>query len=478
MKSIKQVKQVTRFRVSIALFTLFAVAGCGSQSSPPASLSQNPSAPPGVSARIFVGNEDGTISVIDHGDNGNTVSQTIPVGIGATGDIVASEHNHVFVNVTAHNLVAALDPIGETVTHKKNIAVGTRPVHAFVDPTDRNKIWVMNDGNAASGNCAGTGSVTVIQNHGEGGDDDGSTGSAGEILDTICVGRGHHKAAFSSPSDSFPTAPRRVFVSNISDGSVTVIGNDPNDTATYLKVTGTVDLCDDAGQTKVSGPACDNDLTTSNAATPHGIDFSPLTGKIYNSNVRYGSVSVIDPNSNTIEGNPIDIGFANKAHVSPDGAFLIVKGTDTASDPNHVIGKLTVIRLSDHSVTSINLPDIHPDSFEFTPDGGKLYVVSATTGSDEQKANIKNSVVLAFDSSALPALPTPTEITVGVADGNHRSLAIHEHDGQAEIVIVPNPANDTVSIIDAVSDTVVDTVVVGDEPGAVLVFSFEGDLSH
>ncbi|MCG3114962.1 MAG: hypothetical protein LLH30_04705 [Candidatus Manganitrophus sp. SA1] len=474
-------RQVTRFRLLIALSTLFAVTGCGSQSSPPASLSESPSAPTGVTARIFVGNEDGTVSVIDHGDNGNTVSQTLPTGSGSIGDLVASEHNHIFVNATDNNLVAALDPIGETVTHKKNIAVGSRPVHAFVDPTDRNKIWVMNDGNATSGPCltaapdgGATSSVTVIQNHGEGGDDHGSTGSAGEVLATICVGRGHHKAAFSFPSDAVPTTPQKTFVSNISDGTVSVIDNNPA-SATYLQLLGTVDLCDPA---KKAG-GCDADLATSSSAVPHGIDFSPLTGKIYNANVGYGTVSVIDStdNTHTVE-TAIDISFANKAHVSPDGQFLIVKGTDTASDPNHVIGKLTVIRLSDHLVTSINLPDVHPDSFEFTPDGNKLYVVSATTGSDAQKANLKNGVVLAFDSSALPALPTPTEIAVGVADADHRALAIHEHDGEAEIVIVPNPANDTVSIIDVATDTVVDTILVGDEPGAVLVFSFEGDLSH
>lgn len=472
----KSINQVTWFKSLIALSTLFAVTGCGSQSSPPSSLSESPSAPPGVTARIFVGNEDGTVSVIDHGDSGNTVSQTLPVGIGATGDIVASEHNHVFVNATAHNLVAALDPIGETVTHKKNIAVGVRPVHTFVDPNDRNKIWVMNDGNATSGDCltAGPGntptsSVSVIENHGEGGDHDETTGSAGEVLATICVGVGHHKATFSFPSSAVPTTPRRVFVSNISDGSVSVIDNDPA-SGTYRQLIGTVDLCD---PTQVAGGTCP---AAPNGAVPHGIDFSPLMGKVYNANVGYGTVTVIDPASLTVQ--TVDIGFANKAHVNPNGDFLVVKGTDTTSDPDHVIGKLTIIRLSDLSVTTVNLPDVHPDSFEFTPDGNKLYVVSATTGSDAQKANLRNGVVLAFDSSALPALPTPTEIAVGVADADHRALAIHEHDGEAEIVIVPNPANDTVSIIDVATDTVVDTVVVGDEPGAVLVFSFEGDLSH
>lgn len=475
------IKQVTRLRSSAVFFVLFATAGCGSQSNPPASLSRSPNAPPGVEARIFVGNEEGTVSVIEHGHGGNKVSQTIPVGTGSTGDMVATEHNHVFVNVTDNNLVAVLDPIGGEVTFKNNVGAGTRPVHVYLDPLDRNKVWVLNDGDA-NGNdplhCGASGaSVTVIQNHGDGAEE-GNAGAGGAALATICVGRGHHKAAFTFPSENRPDIPKRVFVSNIKDGTVSVIGNDPTDTATYLKGVDTIDLCNSSGEAKKGMPPCDADLSTSNSASPHGIDYSPVSGMVYNSDVGYGMIAVINPTTNGVT-TPLDIGFANKAHVTPDGRFLIVKGTDTGSDPNHVIGKLTVIDVqTDTQASQIDLPDIHPDSFEFTPDGKKLYVVSATSGSDAQKANLKNNVVLAFDSSGLPILPSPKEITVGVADGGHRAITIHEEDGKAEHVIVPNPGDDTVSFIDAESDTAVATLAVGDEPGAVLVFPLEGDLSH
>ena len=477
----KSTRRVTRFKSWIALFALFAAAGCGSQSAPPSSLSKSPSAPPGVEARIFVGNEDGTVSVIEHGPGGNNVVQTIPVGTGSTGDMIATGHNHVFVNVTDNNLVAVLDPIGGQVTGKNDVGAGTRPVHAYLDPLDRNKIWVLNDGDA-NGNdplhCGVSGaSVTVIQNHGDGAEEE-NAGAGGAALATICVGRGHHKAAFSFPSEGRPDIPKRAFVSNIKDGTVSVIGNDPTDMATYLKVAGTIDLCNSSGEAKKGKPPCDADLGTSNSASPHGLDYSPVSGMVYNSDVGYGMVAVIDPTTNGVT-TTLDIGFANKAHVTPDGRFLIVKGTDTGSDPNHVIGKLTVIDVQTNTqVSQIDFPDIHPDSFEFTPDGKKLYVVSATSGSGAQKANLKNNVVLAFDSSGLPTLPSPKEITVGVADGGHRAITIHEEEGKAEHVIVPNPGEDTVSFIDVATDTVVDTVVVGDEPGAVLVFPLEGDLSH
>ena len=143
-----------------------------------------------------------------------------------------------------------------------------------------------------------------------------------------------------------------------------------------------------------------------------------------------------------------------------------------------MIGKLTVIRLSDLTFTQTNLTDIHPDSFEFTPDGKHLYVVSATSGSDAQKANARNNIVLLYDTSALPTLTFVKEIAVGVAEGSHRAITLYEKEGKAKLVVVPNPTDNTVSLIDAETQTVVDTIGVGSEPGAVLVFPLEGDLSH
>ncbi|MBI4715526.1 MAG: hypothetical protein HY760_06285 [Nitrospirae bacterium] len=464
-----------------SVLLVFILAGCAGQSDPPASGSHE--------ALIFVGNDgDGTVSVIEHGHDGDMVSETILVGSGAIGDLVATTEDHIFVNVTDNNAVAAIDPMVSGNPELRNfLPVGSRPVHGYRDP-EGTRVWVMNDGDATSGSCktAGPGgiatnSVTVIQNHEVDGGGGNGTGILGEVIATICVGRGHHKAAFSEPSADHPDTPHRVFVSNISDGTVSVIDNDPV-SADYLTVIATIDLCD---PDKQSG-GCDGDLATTNNASPHGIDFSPVSGKIYNANVGYGTVAVIDPETNTIETS-IDAGFVNKVHVSPGGAFVLVKGTDKTSDADHVIGKLTVIDTATDTVANqIDLIDIHPDSFEFSPDGIKLYVASASTGTDAQKANLKDDVLLAFDSSALPDLKHPEtgisgqakEITVGVADGGHRSLAIHEHEGMAEHVFVPNPADDTVSVVDAETDEVVDTVEVGDDPGSILVFPVEGGHSH
>ena len=304
------------------LFTLLTAGlwGCGDGQSNPPTLTAGPE------ARIFVGNKDGTVSVIEHGGGVNKVAQTIHVGTKSTAGMIATEHNHVFVSVTDNNLVAVLDPIGEMVTKKDDVGAGTRPLHLYLDPLDQNKVWALNDGESSSGNdplhCGTSGaSVTVIQNHGDGDDDD--SGAGGAALATICVGHGHHKAAFSFPSEAHPTIPKRVFVSNIKDGTLSVIGNDPTDTATYLKGIGTIDLCDSSGEAKTGKPSCDADLATSNGSLPHGIDYSPVSGLVYNSNIGYGMITVIDPKTNGVT-TTLDISFANKAHATPDGRFLVV----------------------------------------------------------------------------------------------------------------------------------------------------------
>ena len=237
--------------IAAALLTL---AGCVSQSGPPA-------ASPAPEARIFVGNTNGKVSVIEHGD-ANTLADPIDL-FSTDGDMVSSSKNHIFVNMGSANQTAALDPVGDATTFKKFIAVGQRPVHIYREAPDGSRIWVLSDGDSTTGvdtvtaacNTAQTASVTVIQNHGEGGDD---TESAGEVLATICVGKGHHKATFSYPTTDAPSVPLRAFVSNIKDGTISVIDNDPA-SADYLTVIGTIDLCNTAGEAAQGKPACDAD---------------------------------------------------------------------------------------------------------------------------------------------------------------------------------------------------------------------------
>lgn len=472
--------------VTKALAVLF-IAGCASEFNPPSDTTPgenlaaaSPSSKSGE-ALVFVSNKgDGSVSVIKHNHDENKVIETVGVGLNPA-DIVGTTHNHIFVNVTDNNIVAVIDPKDNHPSLQKNIAVGNRPIHSYRDP-EGTRVWVMNDGDSTNGNdtinCGSSGaSVTVIQNHDDGSgdnhDSDNNDTNPGEVIASICVGRGHHKAAFSYPSSNLHNTPHRVFISNIKDGTISVIDNDPT-SANYLKLIATIDLCDPA---KESG-GCDADINTRNNSAPHGIDFSPLSGKVYNSNTRYGTIAVIDPITNTIEKS-IDVGFVGKAHVSHDGRFLIVMGSDTKKDINHVIGKLTVIDVNDNTIANqIDLQDVYPDSFLFIPDSSKLYVASATQGSGNQLANLKNNIVLVFDTKILPNAVLIKEISVGVAKGGHRAIASHPEHEKVEHIFVPNPSDNTVSIIKVESDTVVETLAVGKDPSSITVFTFKDEDDH
>lgn len=474
MFSVKKIKQAS-LQSALISFSALAVLGCTGQSNPPAVLS---GATANVEARVFVGNANGKVSVIEHGPAGSRLAAPIDL-FSSDGDIISSTRNHIFVNMGSANQTAALDPVGTATAFKKFIAVGQRPVHIYREAPDGTRIWVLNDGDATTGidtitpacSAAQVASVTVIQNHGEGGDD---TVSAGDALATICVGKGHHKATFSYPTEANPSIPLRAFVSNIKDGTITVIDNDPA-SANYLKVIGTIDLCNTIGEAAQGKLACDADPATPNNAGPHGMVFSPVSGKVYNNNESYGTEDVIDPATLAVEAT-LPIGFAGAGYLTSDGRFVFVRGTDTA-DPNHVVGKLTVINVADNSFTTTDLPDIHLGDLAFTSDGTKLYIPSAATGSATQKTNEKSNLVVVFDVSALPALTKTKEITVG-ATAAGRTIGLHETNGKAEHLFATNRADGTVSVIDAETESVVDTLQVGGTPTSLLVFSMEGDLSH
>ncbi|MBI3805418.1 MAG: YncE family protein [Nitrospirae bacterium] len=464
--------------IVLSLFVLAALAGCSGQSGPPAGLSKT-GAPPGVEARIFVGNTNGKVSVIEQGSDGNPIAETIDL-FSSVGDMASSTRNHIFVNMGSTNQTAALDPVGATAVFKKFIAVGQRPVHIYRESPDGTRIWVLNDADPSTGidtvtsacNTAQAGSVSVIQNHDEGGDE---TGNAGEVLKTICIGKGHHKAAFSYPTSAAPTVPLRAFVSSIKEGTISVIDNDPA-SPTYLTVIGTIDLCDSAGEAAQGKPACDSNPATSNNAGPHGMFFSPVSGKLYNNNESYGTENVIDPATLAIEAT-VNIGPASATHITPDARFIVVRGTDTQSDPARITGNLAVINVADNSVTITNLPDVSPGDLAFTSDGAKLYVASAASGNTAQKASQKSNVVQVFDTTALPTLTLIKEIGIGSTTAG-RVIGLQEHDGTAEHLFATNRTDGTVSVIDAKTDTAINTVQVGGTPTSLLVFSMEGDLSH
>lgn len=406
----------------------------------------------------YAGTEEiGEVTVIHHdGESGKTTVKTLDVE--SQGGTITP----VFLNLTSDFQVALLDEATKKITLQKKFPAHARPDHMYRYP-DQAQLWLGNDGDKATGadpeNC-GTGgsSVTVIQND--------AAGAPQNIVRTLCVGRGHHVVAFTYPTPSAPKIPRRAFVSNLMSGDISVVGNDPEDAVTYLKVLATIDLQDATREKKV-------DAGFANGAAPHGMAYSELTGKVYNLNNGYGTVVVMDPLTNTIEDS-IYVGLSSNALLSPNGRFIICKGADRATQPEHVIGKLTVLDVVSKTVfETIDLPDIYPSVYRFSRDGSKLYLTTAATGKGAQRSNLKKDVLLVFDASALPALPLIKEIKVGVAECGRRPIGFVEQGGKFARIFISNPTDGTVSVLDGENERVLETIKLTDKPVPALHFYTE-----
>lgn len=411
----------------------------------------------------YAGSEEiGAVVVLTHdGNSGKTAVKTLDVETQGP-----AAPRHVFLNATLDHQVALLDPVSKKVHTQKKFPANARPDHMYRYP-GRAQLWLGNDGDQATGadpeNCAtGGSSVTVIQNDTRA----GHRSVPQQVLQTLCVGRGHHVVAFSYPTRTAPDTPYRAFVSNLMSGDISVVGNDPEDAATYLKVIATIDLRDAAREKKA-------DPGFANGAAPHGMAYSELTGKVYNLNNGYGTVVVLDPLTNTIE-DAIPVGPSSNALLSPNGRFIICKGADRSTSPEHVIGKLTVLDVVSKTVfETLDLQDIYPSVYRFSHDGRKLYLTTATTGKGEQRANLQKDLLLVFDASALPKLSLLKKVQVGVADCGRRPIGFLEQDGVFKRIFVSNPSDGTVTVLDGGNEHVLETVKATDAAVPALHFYTE-----
>ncbi|HHM05689.1 MAG TPA: hypothetical protein ENJ19_08095 [Gammaproteobacteria bacterium] len=375
---------------------------------------------------------------------GNTQVKRLPV---AKASGAEAGLKPVFIGLSEDDRVVLLDPQSKSILLAQALPADAFPAHLYTDPS-ASRGWFMNDGDKASGNdvlnCGDLGSsVTVVEN---------VDSSAARFLKTICVGRGHHQCHFSWPSEQAPEVPRRAWVSNLKDGTVSVVGNDPADGDSYLQVVATINLCEADKEEGVADKL-------PNQAFPHGLAYSPWTGKVYNLNNGYGTVAVIDPLTHAIEQRVPFKGHSN-LFATPDGRYLIGRGADRKSDPRHVIARLSVMDATTLEITDqIELPDIYLSKYFFSPDSAKLYFTAGASGSTEQQANLKTDAVLVFDLGALPKLVQSRELRLGAPSG---TLDFVIEQGVPRLVLASTAAAGTVSVIDAERDELVDTLSLGE----------------
>lgn len=383
----------------------------------------------------------GTIAVV-HCAGGITEVKPLPAVPASDGDAALKP---VLVGMTKDLQVILMDPGTKKLEFSSTLPEDTFPAHIYSDPRSK-RDWFMNDGDKETGNdtlnCGDKGSsVTVVEN----------TGSArAQWLKTICVGRGHHQATFVYPTSAAPQVPNLAYISNLKDGTVTAIGNDPGHSSSYLQVVATVNLCEPEREEGAAG------LTIPNNAFPHGLAYSPLNGKLYNLNNGYGTVAVIDPVTNVIEERLAFKGHSNLFAV-PGGRYLIGRGADRKTDPNHVIGKLSVLDVKTQKVVAkLDLPDIYISKYYFNPEGTKLYLTTASSGSPEQQKHLKQDALLVFDVKALPKLKLIKELRIGSSG----ALAFHVEDGRSRWLFSSHSEAGTLVVMDAADDEVVEIIPV------------------
>jgi DNA-binding beta-propeller fold protein YncE len=399
----------------------------------------------------------GKVAVVER-RNGKTAVHPVPAAP-ASGKAVG--YRPVYLGVAEDGRrVLMMDPVSRAV-----IAVAAMPpdaaAHYAYPEAGTNRWWYTNDGDEETGSdplCAdGGATMTVIAA--------GASGAV-EILKSICIGRGHHVPSFTAPSEKHPAMPRRSYVSNLQDGTISVLGNDPADKAGYLMVSGSINLCEPAKEK-------DGVMQAPNNAFPHGEVYSPVSGRVYNLNNGYGTVAVIDPLRNEIVDRVEFKGCSNLL-LSPDGRYVIGKGADRKTDPDHVIGRLIVLDVvAGKVVAKLDLKDVYPSTYRFSPDGRRLYVTTAATGKGAQHANLKKSVVLVYDCSELPELRLLQELAVGLGDCGRRPIAFLRQKQAIERIFVPNPTDGTLSILDG-AGALLETVRVSEQPITELNFSLLG----
>lgn len=381
----------------------------------------------------------GRIAVVQRRNGDTTITE-----VECTPDSdLAKNLKPVMVGMAEDKRVILLDPQSKKLVFDSSFPTDAFPAHIYSDPHSARR-WFMNDGDKETGNdnlnCGDQGSsVTVIEN---------TDSTQARYLATICVGRGHHQATFSYPSDAAPDVPRQAYISNLKDGTISVIGNDPDHEDSYLKVVATIDLCE---------PEKENNPGENNAF-PHGLVYSKQSGKVYNLNNGYGTIAIINPKTHAIEGR-IDLKGYSNLFMSPDGRYIIGRGADRKSDADHVIAKLAVVDVATHKlVASKDLPDIYISKYYFNPEGTRLYLTTSSKGSPEQVANLKDDVMLVFDVTSLPELNLISEVRIGASG----SLEFLCHDGKTNLVFSSDSAGGSIVVIDGDDHRIIETIKVGE----------------
>ncbi|EPG73035.1 hypothetical protein LEP1GSC058_4012 [Leptospira fainei serovar Hurstbridge str. BUT 6] len=384
-------------------------------------------------------------------------SSVRPAGLVASG----IGTGHVLSTLSNSNIVQIIQVAVEQ-TILKTIPVGMNPVEVVVDPNNTDHHWTMNNGNASGIDsilCSSeanpnVSSISVVH-------DDPDPVIIAYIHASICLGKGAHKVAFQTVS------PFLALVTNQSDNTVSVIDDDSN-SPTFL------------GSPGINPPDTNGAIlrTITVGTSPLNIAYSSFMNLFYVYNTGAGTISVIDPNGNAgtgaLLGSSLTVGSGYTVmKTDVTGRYLILSGTDITTSGSLAYGILRVLDLADPTGATfgfIRVPKAGFSDFQQSPDGKRLFVASAVSGTSTQIASINSNAFYIFESSYLLNPNLVRTATVGLSDQPYRTFSINAMGGSVKNLFVPNFSDGTVTIIDGMSYNPLTTVLVNGNPTYTTIF--------
>jgi hypothetical protein len=190
-----------------------------------------------------------------------------------------------------------------------------------------------------------------------------------------------------------------------------------------------------------------------------------VTGKIYNSNQTQGTVIEIDPTS--YSQTIINTTKSGTAYVTDDGNYFVTKGsttgTATTGTAGAITGKIITVRLSDKTVSSLDLPDVSPDNFFISPAGNRVFVATSLGYGKIPLYKNKLEIIDTTDPTSLKVLK---EVTIGATQRNHRGTVGISHDTALMNVYIPSDVDGNLYVLDA-NGNISKTISLGGAPSGI-----------
>ena len=329
---------------------------------------------------------------------------------------VPNTANYPCAYVAGVSTTGTVSVINNNNTVIGTINVGTSPEGLAITP-DNSTVYVAN---------SSSGTVSVIST------------STGTVTKTITAS-GHPSAIAITPNGSFAyvAEPGTSFESS---SFIDVIDTSTNTITATITSTG-----------GISNPTAI--AITPNGASAYAADQCPTPGN--------ACVDVINLSTNTVTSN-IQLAntsaseFTNSIAITPDGAFVYVSATSTATSTSGDV-EIYVIATSNNSLvgTPIDIGAFLPSDFGFAIAPNRILYAGFPTGTDSQRETTVYPVATSTNTllTSITVGNDPTGLAVGLSGG---------------IVYVTNNIDNTVSIIGTGTNTInLGTIGVGTSPQGV-----------